>query len=90
MKDMIRWFLLFVLSFMLIGGKWALAGDVGAMLKAMADPAGAPFYPVVMQVLQVLTWMLHMLFVYTSIGGLFFTIYYLRFYKKGREVAKAC
>ncbi len=75
MKDMIRWFLLSILSFMLIGGKWALASDVGAMLKAMTDPAGAPFYPVTMQVLQVLTWMLHMIFVYTSVGGLFFTIY---------------
>jgi hypothetical protein len=88
MKDMIRWFLLFILSFMLIGGKWALAGDMGTMLKAMADPAGAPFYPVSMQVLQVLTWMLHMIFVYTSVGGLFFS--YIRFYKKRREVAKAC
>ena len=63
MKDMVRWFLLFIFSFMLIGGKWALASDVGAMLKAMTDPAGAPFYPVTMQVLQVLTWMLHMIFV---------------------------
>jgi hypothetical protein len=75
MKDMIRWFLLFILSFMLIGGKWAFAGDVGTMLKTMSDPAGAPFFPVVMQVLQVLTWMLHILFVYTAIGGLFFSIY---------------
>jgi hypothetical protein len=75
MKDMVRWFLLFILSFMLIGGKWALAGDVGTMLKAMPDPAGAPFFPVVMQVLQVLAWMLHILFVYTAICGLFFSIY---------------
>jgi hypothetical protein len=76
MRDIIRWFLLSILyfPFMLIGGKWAFAADVGAMLKAMTDPAGAPFYPVTMQVLQVLTWMLHIIFVYTSIGGLFFTI----------------
>jgi len=45
------------------------------MLKAMPDPAGAPFFPVTMQLLQVLTWILHMIFVYTSVGGLFFTIY---------------
>jgi len=75
MKDMIRWFLLFIFSFMLIGGKWAFASDVGTMLKAMPDPAGAPFFPVTMQFLQVLTWILHMIFVYTSVGGLFFTIY---------------
>jgi hypothetical protein len=75
MKDMIRWFLLFIFSFMLIGGKWAFASDVGTMLKAMPDPAGAPFFPVTMQLLQVLTWILHMIFVYTSVGGLFFTIY---------------
>jgi hypothetical protein len=90
MKDMIRWFLLFILSFMLIGGRWALAGDVGAMLKAMADPAGTPFYPVVMQVLQVLTWMLHMIFVYTSVGGLFFTIYgFTKKEERWQRLAKA-
>lgn len=75
MQEVVRWFLLAVLSFMIVGGKLALAVDTGAMLKAMADPAGAPFFPLVMQVLQVLTWALHIFFVYTSIGGLFFAIY---------------
>ncbi|MGB9873834.1 MAG: hypothetical protein ACPLRS_02575, partial [Hydrogenobacter sp.] len=75
MQEIIRWFLLAVLSFMLVGGKLAFAVDTASMLKAMADPAGAPFFPVVMQVLQVLTWALHMVFVYTSVGGLFIAIY---------------
>ena len=78
-QNLIRWFLLGVLSFMLVAGKLAFAGQspeqVGAMLKAMADPAGAPFFPVVMQILQVLTWALHMLFVWTSVGGLIYAIY---------------
>ena len=78
-QNLIRRFLLGVLSFMLVAGKLAFAGQspeqVGAMLKAMADPAGAPFFPVVMQILQVLTWALHMLFVWTSVGGLIYAIY---------------
>lgn len=74
-RDLLRWFLVGVLSFMLVGGKVALAVDTSAMLKAMSDPAGAPFFPVVMQILQVLTWALHMLFVYSAVGGLFFAIY---------------
>ncbi|MCI4458668.1 MAG: hypothetical protein JHC21_03525 [Thermocrinis sp.] len=96
MKNIRKLFLLSALSFMLMGGKWAFATDVGAMLKAMADPAGAPFFPVVMQVLQVLTFTLHMLFVYTAIGGLFFSIYgftkseerWKRFAKATLELAK--
>ena len=48
-QNLIRWFLLGVLSFMLVAGKLAFAGQspeqVGAMLKAMADPAGAPSFP---------------------------------------------
>jgi len=90
MKNTIRWFLLFLLSFMLIGGKWAFAVDVGTMLKAMPDPAGVPFFPVVMQVLQVLTWMLHILLVYTAIGGLFFSIYgFTKREERGQRLSKA-
>lgn len=78
-QDLLRWFLLATLAFMLIGGKLALAAQspeqVGAMLKAMSDPAGAPFFPVVMQILQVLTWALHILFVWTAVGGLLYAIY---------------
>ncbi|WP_254426251.1 hypothetical protein [Pampinifervens florentissimum] len=78
-QNLTRWLLLGVLALMLLGGRLAFAGqslaDVSAMLKAMADPAGAPFFPVVMQILQVLTWALHIVFVWTSIGGLFYAIY---------------
>ncbi len=78
-QDLIRWFLLATLAFMLIGGKLALAAQspeqIGAMLKAMRDPAGSPFFPVAMQILQVLTWALHMVFVWTSVGGLLYAIY---------------
>jgi len=75
MQSLTRWMLLGILSLLLIFGKSFASENVGAMLKAMADPAGTPFFPVVMQILQVLTWALHMLFVWTSVGGLYFTIY---------------
>lgn len=75
MREALKWVLLGVLSFMLVGGRLALAVDTSSMLKAMSDPAGAPFFPVVMQILQVLTWVLHILFVYTAVGGLLFAIY---------------
>ncbi len=78
-QNLIRWFLLWVLGVLLLGGRLAFAGqspaEVSQMLKAMADPAGAPFYPVVMQILQVLTWALHIVFVWTSVGGLLYAIY---------------
>lgn len=78
-QGFVRWFLLATLGFMLVGGKLALAvqspAEVGAMLKAMRDPAGSPFFPVVMQLLQVLTWALHILFVWVSVGGLFYAVY---------------
>ncbi len=75
MQELIRWFLLGVLALLLVGGRVAFGAEVGAMLKALADPAGTPFYPVVMQVLQVLTWALHIVFVWTSVGGLLVAIY---------------
>ncbi len=77
-QNLIRWFLLGVFTLLVLGGRLTFAMDkaqVGPMLKAMADPAGAPFFPVVFQVLQVLTWALHMLFVYPAIGGLLVAIY---------------
>ncbi|MFN3947102.1 MAG: hypothetical protein ACK4LA_03345 [Aquificaceae bacterium] len=78
-QNLLRWLLLGVLGLMLVGGKLALAAQspeqVGAMLKAMRDPAGSPFFPVVMQILQILTWALHILFVWTSVGGLLYAIY---------------
>lgn len=73
------WFYSLALSVLVLENKLAMGAQsreqVGAMLKAMTDPAGAPFYPVVMQVLQVITWALHMVFVWTSIGGLLYAIY---------------
>ncbi|MDW8237112.1 MAG: hypothetical protein RMJ32_01755 [Aquificaceae bacterium] len=64
--------------------------QIGAMLKAMSDPAGAPFYPIVMQVLLVITWALHIVFVWTSIGGLFYAVYGLsKEYEHAKRLAKA-
>lgn len=78
-QNLLRWLLLGIFGAMLLGGRLAFAGQspaqVGTMLKAMTDPAGAPFFPVVMQLLQILTWALHMVFVWTSVGGLFYAIY---------------
>ncbi len=92
-QNIIRLFLLGLLALLLIGGNLALSADkqaVGQMLKAMADPAGAPFYPVVMQVLQVITWVFHIVFVYTSIGGLLVAIYgYTRKEDQWKKLAKA-
>ncbi|RMH80688.1 MAG: hypothetical protein D6674_03385 [Acidobacteria bacterium] len=77
-QNLVRWSLLGILGSMLLLGKVVFAAqDVGRMLKTMADPAGAPFFPVVMQLLQVLTWALHMVFVWTSVGGLLLSIYAL-------------
>ena len=72
---MIKRLLSSFLPFAFLGSVPSFAVDVGVLLKAQTDPAGAPFYPVVMQILQVLTFALHILFVYTSIGGLFVAVY---------------
>ncbi len=37
--------------------------DIGDMLEQMRDPLGAPFYPPALQVLLVVTWVLHIFFV---------------------------
>ncbi|WP_333785070.1 hypothetical protein [Thermocrinis sp.] len=90
MQNLTRWILLSVFSLLLGFGKAFASENVGAMLKAMVDPAGAPFYPVVFQVLQVLTWALHILFVWTSVGGLYFTIYgFTRSDENWQRLAKA-
>lgn len=46
-----------------------------SVLLALRDPAGIPFYPIVFQVLYVLTWALHIAFVLLSIGSLGLSIY---------------
>jgi len=46
-----------------------------AALLALRDPAGIPFYPVVFQVLYVLTWALHIAFVFLSFGAMGLSLY---------------
>lgn len=48
--------------------------QVKELLQVMQDPAGAPFYPWVMQLLQVITWVLHILFVWVVVGGLGYAV----------------
>lgn len=49
--------------------------NVQEMLKALQDPMGVPFYPVVFQILMVLTFAIHIIFVNLTIGTLFLSIY---------------
>jgi hypothetical protein len=49
--------------------------DIGPMLKSLQDPMGIPFYPIVFQVLLVLTFALHILFVNFALGTSFFALY---------------
>jgi len=46
-----------------------------SVLLALRDPAGIPFYPVVFQVLYVLTWALHAAFVFLALGSMGLSIY---------------
>jgi hypothetical protein len=43
--------------------------DIGDMLERMRDPLGAPFYPPALQVLLVVTWVLHIFFVTLALGS---------------------
>ncbi|AXX91695.1 hypothetical protein CPU12_04315 [Malaciobacter molluscorum LMG 25693] len=45
------------------------------ILNLLRDPAGLPFYPVVFQGLYILTWALHALFVFLSLGALGLSLY---------------
>lgn len=45
------------------------------ILNLLRDPAGVPFYPIVFQGLYILTWALHALFVFLSIGSLGLSLY---------------
>ena len=49
--------------------------DTGLMLKSLQDPMGIPFYPIVFQVLLVLTFALHILFVNFTLGTSFLALY---------------
>ena len=42
--------------------------ETSAMLQLLKDPMGVPFYPVVFQILMILTFALHILFVNLSLG----------------------
>ncbi|MCK9257083.1 MAG: hypothetical protein M0P02_03315 [Sulfurospirillaceae bacterium] len=46
-----------------------------SVLLALRDPAGVPFYPVVFQILYILTWALHIAFVLLSLGSLGLSLY---------------
>jgi hypothetical protein len=56
--------------------------EIGTMLKALQDPMGIPFYPVVFQALMVLTFALHIMFVNFTLGTSFLSVYG---YLKGGE-----
>jgi len=47
---------------------------VSEMLNLMRDPLGAPFYPPALQVLLVITWVLHIFFVTAALGNSLFSI----------------
>lgn len=49
--------------------------EVSAMINALRDPMGVPLYPVVFQVLMVLTFALHMLFVNVTVGASLLAVY---------------
>ncbi len=49
--------------------------EIQDMLKMMRDPLGAPFFPVVFQVLLVVTWVLHIHFVTSAIGSSAYSIF---------------
>jgi len=46
-----------------------------SILLALRDPAGIPFYPIVFQILYVLTWALHAAFVLLALGSMGLSIY---------------
>ncbi|MBI4710337.1 MAG: hypothetical protein HY759_04450 [Nitrospirae bacterium] len=56
--------------------------EISTMLKTLQDPMGIPFYPIVFQVLMVLTFALHIMFVNFTIGTTFLSLYG---YLKGGE-----
>ncbi len=49
--------------------------EISTMLKALQDPVGIPFYPILFQVLMVLTFALHIIFVNITLGTSFLAVY---------------
>ncbi len=64
--------------------------NIADMLRSLQDPMGVPFYPLVFQILLVLTFALHIIFVDLVIGGSFMAIYsYFRRGKNYKALSKA-
>lgn len=59
--------------------------NVNAMINTLQDPMGIPFYPILFQILMVLTFALHIMFVNFVIGTSFLSVYG---YLKGGEYWK--
>ena len=57
--------------------------NLAQVLNGLRDPMGVPFYPWLFQVLMVLTFALHIIFVNLAIGGSFMAVY--EHYKKGEN-----
>ncbi|MBI5213215.1 MAG: hypothetical protein HY957_07580 [Nitrospirae bacterium] len=49
--------------------------EISTMIKLLQDPMGIPFYPVLFQVLMVLTFALHIMFVNFVLGTSFLSVY---------------
>ncbi len=49
--------------------------EIGVILKNLQDPMGIPFYPIVFQILMVLTFALHIMFVNFTLGSSFLSLY---------------
>jgi len=60
--------------------------ELSQVLNGLRDPMGVPFYPWLFQVLMVLTFALHIIFVNLAIGGSFMAFY--EHYKKGENNKK--
>ncbi|MGB9736384.1 MAG: hypothetical protein ACP5QW_08870 [bacterium] len=64
--------------------------EISEMLRSLQDPMGVPFYPLVFQILLVLTFAMHIIFVNLVIGGSFVAIYsYFRSTEYYRTLSKA-
>jgi len=64
--------------------------ETGTMLKTLQDPMGIPFYPLVFQVLMVLTFALHIMFVNFTIGTSPLAVYgHLRKEENWKQLSKS-
>ncbi len=64
--------------------------EINTMLKILQDPMGIPFYSIVFQVLMVLTFALHIMFVNFTLGTSFLSVYgYLNGGEKWGRLSKS-